>query len=497
MKENNNKDSNISTPKRNIIINKIKALLALPGKVFCSAKTKLPLLFSSTKASALRFKSHMFEHYPDLMNFLSLESGKFSKWFISIKLKMKTNLKEKHPKLLNFLLKIKEKITGLLYKLKNWYSNRTKSQKKLIVSITIAAFVVIYIGYRIFFNIEMNKIPVNVVTPLSKTVPVYASYVGNTQAIKTMDVKARVEGFLLKRYFVEGADVKKDDLMFEIDSKPFKAALDSAEAQLAKDNAAMEFAKNQVNRYKPLVEKEYITKEDFDNYVTKLEEALAAVKSDEANVEQAQLNLSYCKMFAPFDGRIGRTLVNIGNLVGAGQNTKLATIVQLNPIYAYFSPSDEDINRILEYKSKSPISAELEFSDGSKYKHNGEVDFVDNIVDSSTSTVTMRAAFPNPEKILLPGQYVKVYLYLSDLPNSLLIPEYAIAEDQAGQYVMTVNKDNIIEQKKIKTASSFKGMKVIINGLNKDDLVITNRLQMLKPGMRIVPIHTELDLNKE
>ena len=318
-----------------------------------------------------------------------------------------------------------------------------------------------------------------------KTVPVYLKYVATTQSIKTVDIRARVEGFLEERRFVEGNDVNKDDIIFVIEKAPYEAELEMSLAQLAQDKASLSFARDQVKRYKPLAEQDFVTQESLEDYVTKAREAAAMVKADLAKIKQNRLNLGYCTMYSPLNGRIGRTLVNVGNLVGAGQDTKLATIVQLDPLYAYFSPSEKDLRQILKYRQKTDIPVDIILSDGTTHPHPGKVDFIDNTADPQANTINMRAVIPNPEKALLPGIYVQAKLFLCDVPNTPLITEKAIAEDQTGMYVYVVGKDNKVEQRPIKAGFLYNHQKIIWKGLKAGERVITEGLQMVRPGMTV------------
>jgi RND family efflux transporter MFP subunit len=324
---------------------------------------------------------------------------------------------------------------------------------------------------------------VTVAPVVLKTVPVHINYVGTIAAVMTVDIRARVEGFLEKRFFKEGADVKKGDLVYIIEREPYKAELEKSLAQLAKDEAAHAFAVEQVNRYEPLVKQDFVTREKFDDYRTRAKEAAAAVQADRAQVERARLNLSYCTMYSPINGRIGRTFVDVGNLVGAGGDTKLATIVQLDPIYVYFSPSDDDLRIILKYRHQKEQPVDVVLSDGTVHPHQGKVDFINNVVDPKTNTVTMRAVIPNPEKTLLPGVYVQAHLFLADFPNTPLIPEQAVAEDQGGTYVYVVGKDNKVQVRKVKAIYSYKGQKVAQEGLKEGELVIVEGMQLVRPDM--------------
>lgn len=324
-----------------------------------------------------------------------------------------------------------------------------------------------------------------------QTVPVHLDYVATTKSVKTVDIRARVEGFLEERRFVEGADVKKGDIIFVIEKAPYQAELEGSLAQLAQDKASLSFALDQVKRYKPLAEKDFVTQEALEDYETKAREAAAAVNADLAKIKQNRLNLGYCTMYAPLDGRIGRTLVNVGNLVGAGEDTKLATIVQLDPLYAYFSPSEKDLRLILKYRQEKDIPVNIILSDGSTQVHPGKVDFIDNMADPQANTINMRAVIPNPEKTLLPGIYVQASLFLCDVPDTPLISEKAIAEDQTGMYVYVVGQDNKVEKRLVKVGFLYKHRKIIWKGLKAGDRVITEGLQMVRPGMVVQPRETK------
>ncbi|MCL4245853.1 MAG: efflux RND transporter periplasmic adaptor subunit, partial [Candidatus Dadabacteria bacterium] len=223
--------------------------------------------------------------------------------------------------------------------------------------------------------------PVTVAPVESKTVPIYLDYVGSTDSIQTVDINARVEGFLIKRAFEDGSDVREGQLLFVIDPRPFEADLASAQAQLLESKAALSYALEQVRRYEPLVAKQYITQDTYDGYVTRAKETRAEVEAAEANVTQARLNLGYCTMYSPFDGRIGRRYVDVGNLVGAaGEPTKLATIVQLDPLYVYFSVAERDVPKVLAAQEEKPLTVSVLLPDETKTPESGKVDFINNQV---------------------------------------------------------------------------------------------------------------------
>jgi len=320
----------------------------------------------------------------------------------------------------------------------------------------------------------------------SETVPLYLDYVGTLQSIESVDINARVEGFLVERAFKDGADVKQGDLLFVIDPRPFEAALLAAEAQLAEDLASLSYAREQVSRYKPLVEKDYITRDAYDEYLTQDTEAQAVVEADRANVVQAKLNLSYCTMYAPFDGRIGRRLVDVGNLVGAGgEATLLATIVQLDPIYVYFNVAERDIPQILKQQNIKPLTFSIILPDESKHPQGGTIDFVDNQVDVTTGTITLRGLVSNTSKTIIPGQYVKVQLLLEEQPDTLVVPSQAIGEQQGDTYVYVVGSDNKVEFRNVTAGGSYGKLRIIEKGVTAGEKVVVNGLQKLRPGMTV------------
>lgn len=326
---------------------------------------------------------------------------------------------------------------------------------------------------------------VTVAEAKSETVPLYLEYVGSLQSIESVNINARVEGFLVERAFKDGADVKKGDLLFVIDPRPFEAALVAAEAQLAEDLAALSYAREQVRRYKPLVEKDYITRDAYDEYLTEAKEAQALVEADRANVLQAELDLSYCTMYAPFDGRIGRRLVDVGNLVGSGEATLLATLVQLDPIYVYFNVAERDIPTILKQQNIAPLTFSVILPDESKHPEDGKIDFVDNQVDITTGTITLRGTVSNTSKTILPGQFVKVQLLLEEQPNTIVVPSQAIGEQQGNTYVYVVGSDNKVEFRNVTAGASYKELRVVEKGLSAGEKVVVNGLQKIKPGITV------------
>ena len=362
-----------------------------------------------------------------------------------------------------------------------------KKTRKLIFLITIICLFTT-IGCNRNKKAKQQKPSVTVSKAISKTIPVYYDFVGNTQSIQSVNITARVEGYLTERNFKDGQDVNKGDLLFVIDPRPFEASLDEAKAQLASDKAALNYAVEQVTRNKPLVKKQYITQDQYDQYVTQVDEARAAVKADEAQVVQAELNLSYCYMYAPFDGRIGRRLVDVGNLVGvAGQDNTLATLVKLDPIYVYFSPTERDIAVLTQQYNNDKLRAYVVLPDEKIYPQEGHVDFIDNTVDQTTGTLTMRAVIPNPDDIILPGQFTKIRLFVKEQPNAILVPQKAVQSQQGETIVYKLKSDNTVVNTEVTVGGEYKEYSVITKGLKAGDVVVTEGVQKVKSGIKVDP----------
>jgi len=379
----------------------------------------------------------------------------------------------------DYIKNLVDKVILVLWDRRKWF---TKRRVIIIVAIIVALFL---IHHFISSKPSTGELVVTAVKVEKKTVPVYLDYVGNTASVRNVDIRARVKGFLIERNFVEGDYVNEGDLMLVIDPREYEAALENAVAGLSKNEAAMAYANEQVVRYASLVEKDYVTQEYYDNLVTTAREAIASVEASRASVDKAELDLGYCSMYSPVTGRVGRTFVHVGNLVGANEETKLATVVQLDPIYIYFSPSDDDVYKILKEKAAGEPAVSLTFDKGDKYPYLGKMNFIDNEVNTTTSTVALRATMPNPDKTLLPGMYMNVRLHLKDRPDTLLAPEKAIEEDQGGQYVMAIEAGNIIKKIYVETGAAYEGMRVITKGVKVNDRVAVDALQLVRTGMQV------------
>ncbi len=303
---------------------------------------------------------------------------------------------------------------------------------------------------------------------------------GRLAAYRTAQVRARVEGIVEKRQFTEGSDVKAGATLFRIDPRNYRTAYDSAKADAG-------VARQTVERYKPLLEANAISQQDYDLAVAKLKQA-------EAAMSKAQLDLENTNVPAPIGGRIGRAQVTEGALVGRGEATLLATIEQINPIYADFTQPGADLLRLQEafksggLKRTKAMQIQLLLADGSVYSRPGRLLFSDLAVDPSTGSVSLRAEFPNPDRELLPGMFVRIRFPEGSSDNSIRVPQRAVQTGAEGQFVMLVDKDGKVAARPVKTGSMSGDSFVIAEGLAPGDVVIVNGLQKVRPGMPVKPV---------
>jgi membrane fusion protein (multidrug efflux system) len=329
---------------------------------------------------------------------------------------------------------------------------------------------------------------VSVAEVVRAEIPVYLEHVGTTEAVNTVEVRARVRGVLEKVAFKEGADVAQGELLFVIERAPYKAALDRAKGDLARANATLQRAEVDLKRTTELAHKEVSSQADLDHARAARDEAAAAANALQASVEQADLDLGYTEISAPISGRIGRLHVSQGNLVGGSEETPLATIVQLDPIYIYWSPSEKERLDVLRerkqgrYVQRDEIEVSAHLSDGSEHPYPGRLDFVDNTIDQSAGTVRVRAVFPNPEKTLLPGQFANLLVMVARALPALLVPAQAIIEEQGGSTVFVVRPDGTLESRRIATSFSHENMRVVDSGLEAGERVVIDNLGKLRPG---------------
>ncbi|MBN9490452.1 MAG: efflux RND transporter periplasmic adaptor subunit [Alphaproteobacteria bacterium] len=343
---------------------------------------------------------------------------------------------------------------------------------------------------------------VSVALPLQQSVVPYIEQTGNTQAVNTVDLVARVEGFLTKIEYKDGQFAKKGDPLFKIDPTTYDAKVKQADAELASAKALLLQAEAEFKRQETLLRQNVSAQNTYDQAKAKRDSNQANVENQSANLIIAQANLDYTGVVAPFDGIVTKRLVSIGELVGATSPTKLATIVQLDPIYVTFNLSEQDVLNIrqnlanrritLEELSKIPLEIGLMTEEG--YPHKGHLEYVSPNVDAATGTILVRGVFDNPARALLPGFFVRVRVPIGlEAKSMLVVPDRVLAEDQTGRYLMVVNKDNVVEQRRVKVGQLLVGeLRAIESGLTAEDRVVVSTNGRAIPGAKVVPKQTTI-----
>ncbi len=340
-----------------------------------------------------------------------------------------------------------------------------------------------------------------IVTVQPTSVPVVAELPGRTSAYLVAQVRARVDGIVLRREFTEGNDVKQGQRLYKIDPAPYIAALNNAKASLSKAQANVASQNALVNRYKVLVAANAVSKQDYDNAVAAQGQAVADVAAGKAAVDTAQINLSYTDVVSPITGRIGLSSVTPGAYVQASQATLLSTVQQLDPIYVNLTQSSVDGLKLRRQIQEGRLQTEgihatkvnLVLEDGRQYAEQGKLQFSDVSVDQSTGSVTVRATFQNKDRVLLPGIFVRARIQEGVNDHALVVPQIGITRDQKGQpTALVVNKDDKVELRQLVTSGTYGQNWVVDSGLNAGDRVIVNGVEKAKPGMQVKPVDAKL-----
>jgi membrane fusion protein, multidrug efflux system len=328
-------------------------------------------------------------------------------------------------------------------------------------------------------------LPVPVAAVDQRTVPVYLDFVATTEAIRSVTLQAKITGYLASRPVGDGADVPPGQLLYQIDPRDYQAALDQANAQARRDAAAQDFARVSQHRTAVLSKDGWATQDAFDQTTSTLNQSQATLAADAATVQAARLNLGYTEIRAPFAGRVGRSLVHEGTLINAA-GTQLNTLVQLDPIYVTFNPSETDLDRLGDYRAKT-IPAEVTIPDQDGKRYQGTLTFLDNTVDRSTGTIVARATIANPDHSLLPGEFVHVRLHVDDRPDTLLVPQVALGSSQLGKYVYVADNGKA-QQRMVSIGATYGDRIVVTKGLTAGDAVIVGNLQKIAPGAPVRPV---------
>lgn len=342
---------------------------------------------------------------------------------------------------------------------------------------------------------------VDVAMPVQRPVTRYVEATGNTAPIKSVDLVARVQGFLQSQDYQDGTFVKQGTQLFTIEPETYKLKLDQAQAAEAGAQASLKQAEADFRRQSELVQRQAVSQATLDTSTSTRDNAQANLQQAQANTRIAEVNYGYTKVSAPFDGIVSAHMVSIGELVGVSSPTQLATIVAMDPIYVNFTVNEQDVLRIRAEAARRGLTAadlkqfpiEIGLQTETGYPHEGHLDYVAPTLNSSTGTLAVRGLVPNDKRVLLPGYFVRVRVPFTQEKDALLVPDTALGSDQGGRYLLVVGADNIVEQRKVQIGPVDNGLRVIEGGLKPDDRVVIAGLLRVIPGQKIDPQVTKMD----
>ncbi|MDP1864931.1 efflux RND transporter periplasmic adaptor subunit [Bradyrhizobium sp.] len=336
---------------------------------------------------------------------------------------------------------------------------------------------------------------VEVELPTQRAITRYLEATGTTAPIKNVDLVARVQGFLQSINYKDGAEVKAGTTLFTIEPETYKLKLEQAQAAEAGAQASVKQTEADFKRQSDLVQRQVVSQATMDNSTSARDNAQANLQQAQVNTKIAQVNYGYTNVTAPFDGIVTSHLVSVGELVGVSSPTQLATIVSLDPLYVNFNVNERDVLWIRDEARRRgvtvneirqlPVEIGLQTEEG--YPHKGKLDYVSPMVNQSTGTLAVRGVLPNADRVLLPGYFVRVRVPFEEQKAALLVPDAALGSDQAGRYVLVVNSDNIVEQRKVMSGPLEGNLRVIESGLKPDDRVVTAGLLRAIPGQKVDP----------
>jgi multidrug efflux system membrane fusion protein len=355
---------------------------------------------------------------------------------------------------------------------------------KLIVMFTLLFIISACSGDGKAKQTAQRVVPVKIGDVMQQDIPVQIKAIGNVEAYNAVSIKALVGGEVEGVYFREGQEVQKGDLLFKIDSRPYAAALRQAEASLARDQAQAKNAEEQAKRYAVLVEKEYVSKDQYDQLRANADALAATIDADRANVDNSRLQLEYCTIKSPINGRAGTVLVNNGNVIKAN-DIAMTTINQIVPTYVTFSVPEQNLSDIKKYTAMKELKVEAIIPGDDKRPVLGELTFIDNAVDKTTGTIILKGTFPNTDRRLWPGQFVNVVLTLTTQRNAVVMPATALQAGQQGQYVFVVKPDLTVESRPVTVAWSYGDLTVVAQGVTPGEKVVTDGQLNLISGVAV------------
>lgn len=330
----------------------------------------------------------------------------------------------------------------------------------------------------------VRVVPVKTGDVMQQNIPVQINAIGNVEAYNTVSVKALIGGEIIGVHFKEGQEVRQGDVLFEIDPRPYEAALRQAEAQLARDAAQAKNAEEQAKRYQILVQKDYVSKDQYDQLRSTADALAAAVQADKANIENGRLQLAYCTIKSPIDGRVGSVLINKGNVIKANDLT-MVTINKIAPIYVTFSLPEQNLADIKKYMAEGSLKVDAVIPGDEKRTAHGNLTFINNAVDAATGTIQLKGTFENKDRSLWPGQFINVVLTLTTQRNAVVMPAAALQAGQQGQYVFVVKPDFTVESRPVTVAWSYGDLAVVAQGVTPGEKVVTDGQLNLITGVHV------------
>ena len=336
-------------------------------------------------------------------------------------------------------------------------------------------------------NPAMMAMPVPVTKVVRKTLPIYLEYSARTESIGNVALQAKVSGYLKEQLAPDGADVKQGDLLYRIDPRDFQALLDVANAQAERDAASLDYLRSNFNRGTELAKTGNIAKDAVDQRGSNMRMAEAAVSMDQAAIRTAELNLGYTEIRAPFAGRLGRNRAPMGTLIGAG-GAALNNLVQLDPIYVTFNPSESDLAELETARAAGRVETDVLLPGETQPSRKGELTFIDNMVDRSTGTIAARATIPNSDFQLLPGQYVRIQLHIKEQPDALMAPQISLGSSQLGKFVYIVGEGNKVDKRLVSLGPTDGDLVAVTGAVAEGDEIIVGNLQKIGPGMPVRPL---------